>query len=103
MSRESKQLAFIFVAVIVVGLVVFLAAERKAGEQARTNYESALAACHRNNPKYLAYTEVVEAAAIYSTSPGLRARATEGLREIRSAPNVRHDGTTICGKAVREP
>lgn len=103
MRREGKLLAWCLVAILVVGAVVYLGAARHAEQEADHNYANAIEGCHRANPRWRAYTAVVESAATDSSSPNLRRRSRHALSVIRAQPFVRTDGTTECGMAVTPP
>jgi hypothetical protein len=103
MTGQRRVLAWIFAAVIVVGVVVYLAAADAATNQAQRNYKNSIAGCHRANAHYLADNLVIEAAAASSTNPEVREGAREALRHIREQPHVRRNGTTECAKAVIAP
>jgi hypothetical protein len=102
MSRESKRLAWIFVAIVVVGALLYLAVTHRAHEESIHNWENSVHACQRANPKWRAYTLVVGGAQT-STNADVAHKAGLALKLIREQPFVRSDGTTECGKAYPEP
>lgn len=101
--RRVGTLAWIFVAVVVTGLVTYAAADHHASEQARTNYENSLAGCFRANPKNEAYTLAVITAQEHATNPSAKEEFQRALRKIDNAPWTRANGTTECYRAVRAP
>jgi hypothetical protein len=103
MSRTNKQLALIFVAVIVVGVVVYLAAERAATDQATQNYDNQIASCEAGNPVREAVVLATQTASETAHPIDARPLYATATQKILRAPFVEPTGARDCQKAIKEP
>lgn len=121
LSRGNKQLAWIFAAIIVVGVCAYFGAVRvaedSASSQSQTNYENQLAGCRRNQPvrvgNYSFYTVTAQArhkSARNDRDPVQRRIDAKFAREAKKLADnllkpadVRADGSVDCKEAIHHP
>lgn len=103
MNHERKLLSWIFIAIIVVGALVYYGSGRAAESESSHVYDTQLAACVQGNPLRESVLLAITTAAETTANPSARNRYAEAREHMLEQPFIRANGSKECEKAVTHP